>query len=186
MRPGHYQSCSIAAGAPCRSLSLNSGSAQSAHSSHPAWTRYLRQAPFYPPLPPPPPSLTCGMWFSTASIMTRCCWAGSGTCMRRAPPMAACGTSPSPACSAGGAGISSRHEKALQGWHQQQACACFAGLASAAGMCMLCVQMLPYKWHRARTALPVAEGTHRLFRWRCPQSPRGAAPRPPAGDSGRG
>ena len=28
--------------------------------------------------------------------MTLCCWDGSGTCMRRAPPMAGCGTSPSP------------------------------------------------------------------------------------------
>jgi hypothetical protein len=36
------------------------------------------------------------MWFSTASTMTRCCCDGSGTCMRRAPPMAGCGTSPSP------------------------------------------------------------------------------------------
>jgi hypothetical protein len=36
------------------------------------------------------------MWFSTASIMTWCCRAASGTCMRRAPPMAGCGTSPSP------------------------------------------------------------------------------------------
>mmetsp|Transcript_26830 Transcript_26830/g.86145 ORF Transcript_26830/g.86145 Transcript_26830/m.86145 type:complete len:401 (-) Transcript_26830:30-1232(-) len=37
-----------------------------------------------------------GMWFSTASIMIRCCSLGTGTCMRRAPPMAGCGTSPSP------------------------------------------------------------------------------------------
>mmetsp|Transcript_10336 Transcript_10336/g.43999 ORF Transcript_10336/g.43999 Transcript_10336/m.43999 type:complete len:215 (+) Transcript_10336:866-1510(+) len=37
-----------------------------------------------------------GVWFSTASIITRCCCEGSGTCMRRAPPMAGCGTSPSP------------------------------------------------------------------------------------------
>ena len=28
--------------------------------------------------------------------MILCCWEGSGTCMRRAPPMAGCGTSPSP------------------------------------------------------------------------------------------
>mmetsp|Transcript_36946 Transcript_36946/g.94487 ORF Transcript_36946/g.94487 Transcript_36946/m.94487 type:complete len:280 (+) Transcript_36946:878-1717(+) len=40
--------------------------------------------------------ITSGMWFSTASIMTRCCWLGSGTCIRRAEPMAGCGTSPSP------------------------------------------------------------------------------------------
>mmetsp|Transcript_8012 Transcript_8012/g.21071 ORF Transcript_8012/g.21071 Transcript_8012/m.21071 type:complete len:272 (+) Transcript_8012:328-1143(+) len=39
---------------------------------------------------------TCGMWFSTASIITRCCIPGSGTCMRRARPMAGCGMSPSP------------------------------------------------------------------------------------------
>ena len=28
--------------------------------------------------------------------ITLCCCEGSGTCMRRAPPMAGCGTSPSP------------------------------------------------------------------------------------------
>mmetsp|Transcript_8812 Transcript_8812/g.18858 ORF Transcript_8812/g.18858 Transcript_8812/m.18858 type:complete len:220 (-) Transcript_8812:3137-3796(-) len=39
---------------------------------------------------------TSGMWFSTASIMTRCCLSAFGTCMRRAFPMAGCGTSPSP------------------------------------------------------------------------------------------
>ena len=37
-----------------------------------------------------------GVWFSTASIITLCCCEGSGTCIRRAPPMAGCGTSPSP------------------------------------------------------------------------------------------
>mmetsp|Transcript_8349 Transcript_8349/g.22291 ORF Transcript_8349/g.22291 Transcript_8349/m.22291 type:complete len:259 (+) Transcript_8349:1625-2401(+) len=39
---------------------------------------------------------TSGMWFSTASIITRCCSSGSGTCMRRARPMPTCGMSPSP------------------------------------------------------------------------------------------
>ena len=42
---------------------------------------------------------TSGMWFSTASIMTRCCRSGCATCMRRARPMPACGMSPSPAIS---------------------------------------------------------------------------------------
>mmetsp|Transcript_4807 Transcript_4807/g.13885 ORF Transcript_4807/g.13885 Transcript_4807/m.13885 type:complete len:208 (+) Transcript_4807:1659-2282(+) len=36
------------------------------------------------------------MWFSTASIITRCCCEGSGTCILLAPPIAGCGTSPSP------------------------------------------------------------------------------------------
>mmetsp|Transcript_1304 Transcript_1304/g.3524 ORF Transcript_1304/g.3524 Transcript_1304/m.3524 type:complete len:273 (+) Transcript_1304:702-1520(+) len=40
--------------------------------------------------------ITSGMWFSTASIMIWCCCAGSGTCMRRALPMAGWGMSPSP------------------------------------------------------------------------------------------
>ena len=41
---------------------------------------------------------TSGMWFSTASIMTRCCRCAAplGTCMRRAGATNACGTSPSP------------------------------------------------------------------------------------------
>ncbi len=39
------------------------------------------------------------MWFSTASIITACCASGTGTCMRRARPMAGCGMSPSPAIS---------------------------------------------------------------------------------------
>mmetsp|Transcript_66386 Transcript_66386/g.110923 ORF Transcript_66386/g.110923 Transcript_66386/m.110923 type:complete len:276 (+) Transcript_66386:1904-2731(+) len=40
--------------------------------------------------------MTSGMWFSTASIMTRCCSCGDWTCMRRAEPMAGWGMSPSP------------------------------------------------------------------------------------------
>ena len=44
-------------------------------------------------------TMTCGMWFSTASIITLCCSAGSATCMRRECPMPGCGTSPSPAIS---------------------------------------------------------------------------------------
>ena len=44
-------------------------------------------------------TMTCGMWFSTASIITACCWSGDGTCMRRARPMPGCGMSPSPAIS---------------------------------------------------------------------------------------
>ena len=42
-------------------------------------------------------TMTSGMWFSTASIITRCCSAGRATCMRPARPMPGCGTSPSPA-----------------------------------------------------------------------------------------
>ena len=41
-------------------------------------------------------TMTSGMWFSTASIMTACCVDGVGTCMRRARPIAGCGMSPSP------------------------------------------------------------------------------------------
>ena len=44
-------------------------------------------------------TMTSGMWFSTASIITACCRAGVLTCMRRARPMAGCGMSPSPAIS---------------------------------------------------------------------------------------
>ena len=44
-------------------------------------------------------TITSGMWFSTASIITACCSAGVGTCMRRAWPIAGCGMSPSPAIS---------------------------------------------------------------------------------------
>ena len=36
-------------------------------------------------------TITSGMWFSTASIITACCSAGVGTCMRRARPTAGCG-----------------------------------------------------------------------------------------------
>ena len=41
-------------------------------------------------------TMTSGMWFSTASIMTACCIDGVGTCIRRALPTAGCGMSPSP------------------------------------------------------------------------------------------
>ncbi len=41
-------------------------------------------------------TITSGLWFSTASIITSCCNEGFGTCMRRARPTAGCGTSPSP------------------------------------------------------------------------------------------
>ncbi len=44
-------------------------------------------------------TMTCGMWFSTASIITSCCSDGVRTCIRRALPMAGCGMSPSPAIS---------------------------------------------------------------------------------------
>ena len=44
-------------------------------------------------------TITCGMWFSTASIITACCSSGEGTCMRRARPMPGWGMSPSPAIS---------------------------------------------------------------------------------------
>mmetsp|Transcript_28889 Transcript_28889/g.85550 ORF Transcript_28889/g.85550 Transcript_28889/m.85550 type:complete len:391 (+) Transcript_28889:929-2101(+) len=40
--------------------------------------------------------ITSGVWFSTASIITWCWRVGSATCMRRALPIAGCGTSPSP------------------------------------------------------------------------------------------
>ncbi len=41
-------------------------------------------------------TITSGLWFSTASIITSCWRSGWLTCMRRARPMAGCGTSPSP------------------------------------------------------------------------------------------
>jgi len=41
-------------------------------------------------------TITSGLWFSTASIMTSCCREGFGTCIRRACPTAGWGTSPSP------------------------------------------------------------------------------------------
>ncbi len=44
-------------------------------------------------------TMTWGMWFSTASIITSCCRAGVRTCIRRALPMAGWGMSPSPAIS---------------------------------------------------------------------------------------
>ena len=44
-------------------------------------------------------TITSGMWFSTASIMTWCCNSGFATCIRRARPIAGWGTSPSPAIS---------------------------------------------------------------------------------------
>ena len=44
-------------------------------------------------------TMTWGMWFSTASIITSCCSEGVRTCIRRALPMAGCGMSPSPAIS---------------------------------------------------------------------------------------
>ena len=44
-------------------------------------------------------TMTWGMWFSTASIITSCCIEGVRTCIRRALPMAGCGMSPSPAIS---------------------------------------------------------------------------------------
>ncbi len=44
-------------------------------------------------------TMTCGMWFSTASIITSCWSDGVRTCIRRALPMAGCGMSPSPAIS---------------------------------------------------------------------------------------
>lgn len=42
---------------------------------------------------------TSGMWFSTASIITRCCSSVFGTCILLARPIAGCGTAPSPAIS---------------------------------------------------------------------------------------
>ena len=44
-------------------------------------------------------TMTWGMWFSTASIITSCCRLGVRTCIRRAFPIAGCGMSPSPAIS---------------------------------------------------------------------------------------
>src|SRR6476469_351057 len=44
-------------------------------------------------------TMTWGMWFSTASIITSCCSDGVRTCIRRALPMAGWGMSPSPAIS---------------------------------------------------------------------------------------
>ncbi len=44
-------------------------------------------------------TITSGMWFSTASIITACWSSGYGTCIRRARPMPGCGMSPSPAIS---------------------------------------------------------------------------------------
>ncbi len=44
-------------------------------------------------------TMTWGMWFSTASIITSCWSDGVRTCMRRALPMAGWGMSPSPAIS---------------------------------------------------------------------------------------
>ncbi len=44
-------------------------------------------------------TMTWGMWFSTASIMTSCWSEGVRTCMRRALPIAGWGMSPSPAIS---------------------------------------------------------------------------------------
>ena len=41
-------------------------------------------------------TITSGLWFSTASIITSCCREGWATCMRRARPTAGWGTSPSP------------------------------------------------------------------------------------------
>ena len=41
-------------------------------------------------------TITSGMWFSTASIITWCCSSGFGTCIRRALPIPRCGMSPSP------------------------------------------------------------------------------------------
>ena len=41
-------------------------------------------------------TITSGLWFSTASIITSCCKAGVETCMRLARPTAGWGTSPSP------------------------------------------------------------------------------------------
>mmetsp|Transcript_2730 Transcript_2730/g.5641 ORF Transcript_2730/g.5641 Transcript_2730/m.5641 type:complete len:218 (+) Transcript_2730:266-919(+) len=64
-----------------------------------SWTprsAIVRQASASASVPISSTMTICGMWFSTASIITRCCWEGSGTCMRLAPPIAWCGTSPSP------------------------------------------------------------------------------------------
>ena len=41
-------------------------------------------------------TMTSGMWFSTASIITACCSSGRRTCIRRARPMPGWGMSPSP------------------------------------------------------------------------------------------
>ena len=41
-------------------------------------------------------TITSGLWFSTASIITSCWRDGVATCIRRARPTAGCGTSPSP------------------------------------------------------------------------------------------
>src|SRR5690606_4712028 len=41
-------------------------------------------------------TITSGLWFSTASIITSCWRSGCDTCMRRALPLAGRGTSPSP------------------------------------------------------------------------------------------
>mmetsp|Transcript_45619 Transcript_45619/g.87249 ORF Transcript_45619/g.87249 Transcript_45619/m.87249 type:complete len:305 (+) Transcript_45619:729-1643(+) len=56
----------------------------------------VRQASASASVPISSTMITSGMWFSTASIITRCCSDGSATCMRRAPPIAGWGTSPSP------------------------------------------------------------------------------------------
>ena len=44
-------------------------------------------------------TITSGIWFSTASIITWCCNSGRETCIRRARPIAGWGMSPSPAIS---------------------------------------------------------------------------------------
>ena len=44
-------------------------------------------------------TITSGIWFSTASIITACCLVGVVTCIRRACPIAGWGISPSPAIS---------------------------------------------------------------------------------------
>ena len=57
-------------------------------------------------------TITSGLWFSTASIITSCCRAGVVTCIRRARPTAGCGTSPSPPISFDVSTITTRFDSA--------------------------------------------------------------------------
>ena len=59
----------------------------------------VRAAPASSSVPISSMTMTSGMWFSTASIITPCWSVGVRTCIRRASPMPGCGMSPSPAIS---------------------------------------------------------------------------------------
>ena len=59
----------------------------------------VRAAPASSSVPISSMTMTSGMWFSTASIITACWSVGVRTCIRRASPMPGCGMSPSPAIS---------------------------------------------------------------------------------------